>query len=77
MGKGQKPDSHGRICFNINCDESLDRPTLRDGIWWNPIVQSYSRELSKVYRKFADEHSLLIAIERPSLTEALAVRRGL
>ena len=70
---GQKLFIISSYCY----DESLDRPTLRDGIWWNPIVQSYSRELTEVYREFADGCNLLISVERPSLTEVLAVRREL
>ena len=58
-------------------DDALDKPTCRGGIWWNPIVQSYSRELPAVYREFSGGHSLLISIERPSLAEVCTVRQAL
>jgi len=60
-------------CF----DDALDRPTFRNGVGWNPIVQSYSRELPQLYREFADTHNLLITIERPTLKEVCAVRQAL
>ena len=58
-------------------DDAFDRPTCRDGIYCNPIVQSYSRELTTVYQELADSCTLAIAIERPSLAEVCAVRRDL
>ncbi len=65
------------VIFSYCYDDALEAPTLRDGIWWNPIVQSYSRELPQVYREMAAGHNLLIGIDRPSLAEVLALRSGL
>lgn len=62
---------------NYCYDDALDRPTLRDGIWWNPIVQSYSRELEEVYREMDARTSMMVTIERPSLEEVCAVRQAL
>jgi hypothetical protein len=58
-------------------NEAVDRPTVCDGLYYNPIVQSYSRELPAVYRAFAGHHRLLISIERSSLVEVCAMRRVL
>ncbi len=70
----------GRKVFLISnyChDDVIDKPTLRGGIWWNPIVQSHSRDLAEVYRQFAETASLVISIERPSVEEVLEQRRVL
>jgi hypothetical protein len=70
----------GRKLFVISSycyDDALDKPTLRGGIWWNPIVQTYSRELQEVYREFVETANLLISIERPFLAEVLEQRRVL
>ena len=70
---GQKLFLMPNACY----DDDLDKPTLRDGIYWNPIVQSYSRELTQVYDEFHEEHSLLISMERPTLAEICDVRNKL
>ncbi|MBI4027629.1 MAG: hypothetical protein HY360_21765 [Verrucomicrobia bacterium] len=58
-------------------DDALDRPTCRDGTYWNPIVQDYSREIEEVFRVLGGTTSLITCIERPSLHEVLGVRDGL
>jgi hypothetical protein len=56
-------------------DDTLDRPTPRDGLYWNPIVQCHSRDAEAVYREIGRQGSLAIYIERPSLAEVIAVRK--
>ncbi|MHB9022638.1 MAG: uroporphyrinogen decarboxylase family protein [Armatimonadota bacterium] len=62
---------------NYIYDDQLDAPACRDGVWCNPIVQSYSREPSQVYREFTGRYSLAISLQRPSLAEVRAARRQL
>jgi len=57
--------------------DTLDVPTVQDGIYCNPIVQSYSRELPALYQALAGRANLAISIERPSLAEVCAVREAL
>jgi len=62
------------VLFNYLYDDSLDRPTCRDGTYWNPIVQGYSREAVEVFRVLGRTTSLITWIERPSLDEVCRVR---
>lgn len=62
---------------NYAYDDAVDRPTLKGGMYWNPIVHSYSRELDAVYGEFARDFSMLVMIERPTLDEVCRVRDGL
>ncbi len=60
-------------CF----DDVFDRPTLHNGTYYNPIVQSYSRELPEIYCEFVTTHNLLITIDRPTLAEVCGIRERL
>lgn len=62
---------------NYIYEDDLDKPTFHNGAYCNPIVQSYSRELTMVFRELADRCNMLISIERFSLDEVCAVRDGL
>jgi hypothetical protein len=55
-------------------DEGLDRPTLKDGLYWNPIVQCHSRDAEAVFRELAESCSMAITIVRPRLAEVVEVR---
>jgi len=56
-------------------DDGFDRPTLKDGIYWNPIVQCHSRNAEDVYREMAQQCNMVIIIERPGLQDVVAVRK--
>ena len=58
-------------------DDTTDRPFLRDGQWWNPIVQTHGRGLAEVWAALADKCSLLVTVERPSLAEVCRVQNDL
>jgi hypothetical protein len=55
----------------------LDKPTLIDGIYCNPIVQSYSRELELVWQELSPYCSMLVTIERYSLDQVVKTRNNL
>lgn len=55
----------------------FDRPTLHDGAYCNPIVQTYSREVGRVVRAIGREHSLFVGIERRTYAAVRAVRARL
>ncbi len=57
------------VMLNYAYDDSLPGPAFRDGLYWNPIVQSYSRGIDQVYRELADECSMIFLIERPRLDQ--------
>jgi hypothetical protein len=67
----------GGKLFVINSymhDEAADRPFLRGGMWWNPIVQTHGRDLAGVWAALAAECSLLVTMDRPSLAAACRAR---
>lgn len=65
------------VLMNSPYDDSLDRPTWRDGMYWNPIVQSYNRELDEVYGELAGECSMILHISRPRLDQVCRERARL
>jgi len=70
-------DVIGKKVFNVAnyaYDDTLDRPTARDGIYWNPIVQCHSRDIGRIYSGMNGECSMAVTIERPTLGEVVRVR---
>lgn len=65
------------IIGNYVYNPDVDHPMEIDGIWCNPIVQSYSRELTEVYSRLHENHSFLITIERYTLDEIVRTRKEL
>jgi len=65
------------VIYNGIYNPDIDHPMEIDGIWCNPIVQSYSEELAEVYQRLHDKHSFLITIERYSIEEAAQTRKDL
>ena len=59
---------------NYAYDDQLDRPTPRDGIYWNPIVQCHGRDVDEVYSEMNGHCSMVVTIERPTLAEVVQVR---
>jgi len=62
------------ILPNYAYDDTLDRPTARDGIYWNPIVQCHSRDLDRIYSEMDGHCSMVVTIERPKLDEVIRAR---
>lgn len=74
----------GNKLFSINSpvyDPAFDRPTLKDGIWCNPISpfgDSYGKvDLAEVYRELGEKCSMIIRIERYTLEEVCRVKEEL
>ena len=65
------------VINNYAYDDALDRPTSRDGLVWNPIVQTHSRDLEEAFRELSRTCSMVIGIERPSLDEVCRARQAL
>lgn len=73
-------DHLGEKAFVINhyiVHPEFDRPTLHQGIYCNPIVQTYSEEIGEVWRVVGPGHRMVITVERPGFEEVCAVREGL
>lgn len=51
-------------------DPRYDKPTLVDGMWVNPIIQSHGDDLEGVWRALKDKN-LLVTIERRTLEEVV------
>lgn len=67
----------GKKVFNLPnyaYDDTLDRPTARDGIYWNPIVQCHSRDIDSIYSEMNGQCSMVVTIERPSLDAVVRAR---
>jgi len=65
------------VIFNGVYNPDIDHPMEIDGIWCNPIVQSFSEELPEVYERLHEKHSFLITVERYSIKEIEATRNRL
>ena len=65
------------VIHNYAYDDAYSQPKYRDGLWWNPIVQTYSRELDTAYNELAATCTMLIVLERPTLQEVVATRQRL
>ena len=52
----------------------LDKPTLINGIYCNPIVQTYGRELPQAFTALSETCSMLVYIERHTLNEIQRVK---
>ena len=65
------------VIYNYVYYDWLDKPTLINGIYCNPIVQSYSRELKKAHSALSPTRSMIIYIQRYSFAEVCAVKKEL
>jgi hypothetical protein len=65
------------LIANYVFDEAFDKPTYHNGLWCNPIVQTYSRELPAAYRELSGSSNLAIAIERHRIEDVCEERRKL
>jgi len=61
------------IIYNYIFDDKLDKVTLKEGVYVNPIVHAHSRNITEVFDELAEDHSIMALICRNDKQETIDV----
>jgi len=61
------------VIANYIFDDKLEKATLKDGVYVNPIVHAHSKNITEVFAELADEHSIMAMIFRNDKQEIINV----